>query len=165
MGQIFKDKQLNEFGCWALAYIPYGGADFGEIATVAGEATTNLGDLDEGVLTKISAMIAAHPRLTWSVTRRGYWVQGVRTLREFLKSVDTFTLDGGINLVRCPTLLTMAEDDSLSESAPELYEALRCPKTLIQFTAAEGAGDHCEMQNRSLLNRRVLDWLDITLKG
>ena len=37
MGQIFKDKQLNEFGCWALAYIPYGGADFGEIAAVADE--------------------------------------------------------------------------------------------------------------------------------
>jgi pimeloyl-ACP methyl ester carboxylesterase len=128
-------------------------------------ATTNLGDLDEGVLTKISAMIGAHPRLTWSVTRRGYWVQGVSTLRNFLKSVDAFTLDGLIDLVRCPTLLTMAEDDSLSESAPEVYERLRCPKTLIRFTAAEGAGDHCEMQNRSLLNRRVLDWLDVTFKG
>jgi hypothetical protein len=37
MGQIFKDEQLNEFGSWALAYIPYGGADFGEIAAVADE--------------------------------------------------------------------------------------------------------------------------------
>src|SRR5271163_1209603 len=37
MGQIFKDEQLDEFGCWALAYIPYGGADFGEIAAVADE--------------------------------------------------------------------------------------------------------------------------------
>ena len=37
MGQIFKDEQLNEFGCWALAYIPYGGADFGQIAAVAKE--------------------------------------------------------------------------------------------------------------------------------
>ncbi len=37
MGLIFKDEQLNEFGCWALAYIPYGGADFGEIVAVAGE--------------------------------------------------------------------------------------------------------------------------------
>ena len=67
--------------------------------------------------------------------------------------------------MRCPTLLTMAEHDSLSESAPEVYQALRCPKALIRFTAAEGAGDHCEMQNRSLLNRRVLDWLDITLQS
>jgi hypothetical protein len=28
---------------------------------------------------------------------------------------------------------------------------------------AEGAGDHCEMRNRSLLNGRVLDWLDETI--
>ena len=26
--------------------------------------------------------------------------------------------------------------------------------------AAEGAGEHCEIMNRSLLNRRVFDWLD-----
>jgi len=31
---------------------------------------------------------------------------------------------------------------------------------LMHFTAAEGADGHCEMGNRSLLNRRVLDWLD-----
>ena len=30
----------------------------------------------------------------------------------------------------------------------------------MRFTAAEGADGHCEMTNRSLLNRRVLDWLD-----
>jgi hypothetical protein len=30
----------------------------------------------------------------------------------------------------------------------------------MRFTAAEGADGHCEMANRSLLNRRVLDWLD-----
>ena len=65
--------------------------------------------------------------------------------------------------IQCPTLLTMAEKDALSQSAPEVYEALRCPKELIRFTAIEGAGSHCEMQNRSLLNRRVLDWLDTTL--
>ena len=35
--------------------------------------------------------------------------------------------------------------------------------TIMEFTAAEGAGDHCEMKNRSLVNNRVLDWLDATL--
>jgi hypothetical protein len=105
-----------------------------------------------------------------AATRRGYHclifdgpgqgemliLQGVR-LRPDWETV--------IGSVRCPTLLTMAEHDSLSESAPEVYQALRCPKTLIRFTAAEGAGDHCEMRNRSLLNRRVLVWLDVTLQS
>jgi hypothetical protein len=31
------------------------------------------------------------------------------------------------------------------------------------FTDAEGAGMHCEVLNRSLANRRILDWLDDTL--
>ena len=35
MGLLFKDDLLDEFGLWPIAYIPYGGADFGEIAAVA----------------------------------------------------------------------------------------------------------------------------------
>lgn len=69
-------------------------------------------------------------------------------------------MDGRAEKIQCPTLLTMAENDSLGASAPLFMEALHCPKELLRFSAAEGAGDHCEMQNRSLLNRRVLDWLD-----
>ena len=64
----------------------------------------------------------------------------------------------------CPTLLTSAENDPLAAGAQAFFDALRCPKDLIRFTAAEGAGDHCEMGNRSLLNRRVLDWLDTVLE-
>ena len=35
MGLLYKDELLDAFGAWALAYIPYGGPDFGEIAAVA----------------------------------------------------------------------------------------------------------------------------------
>lgn len=126
-------------------------------------AANDLGSLEEDTLRQIESAISRNPRLTWSILRRGFWVQGVRTLRDFLKSAETYSLAGRTELVRCPTLLTMGERDPLSESAPEVFEALNCPKTLIRFTTAEGAGDHCEMQNRSLLNRRVLDWLDVTM--
>ena len=34
MGLIFKDQLHDEFGTLPLAYIPYGGADFGEVAAV-----------------------------------------------------------------------------------------------------------------------------------
>jgi hypothetical protein len=56
--------------------------------------------------------------------------------------------------------MTLAENDPLASGTQSFFDALRCPKHLLRFTAAEGAGDHCEMMNRSLLNRRVLDWLD-----
>jgi hypothetical protein len=43
-------------------------------------------------------------------------------------------------------------------------DSIRYPKYMIHFPVVEGAGDHCEMGNRSLLNRRVLDWLSDTLQ-
>ncbi|MDM0108559.1 hypothetical protein QTH97_26675 [Variovorax sp. J22R24] len=82
------------------------------------------------------------------------------SLREYLAEVERYTLDGRLESIRCPTLVTVAEGDMLAHSAPALFEALSCPKQLLHFSAAEGAGGHCEMGNRSLRNQRVLDWLD-----
>jgi hypothetical protein len=73
-------------------------------------------------------------------------------------------MDDRAELIRCPTLLTAADTDPLAVGAQAFFDALRCPRDLIRFTAAEGASDHCEMNNRSLLNRRVFDWLDTVLK-
>ena len=42
------------------------------------------------------------------------------------------------------------------------YSDARRPDS-VEFTDAEGAGMHCEMMNRSMANRRILDWLDDTL--
>jgi hypothetical protein len=44
-----------------------------------------------------------------------------------------------------------------------LYEALHCPKTLLTFTAAEGAGEHCHVGALTLFHQRMFDWLDDTL--
>jgi hypothetical protein len=35
MGLLFQDNLFDQFGGWPIAYIPYGGADFGEIVAVA----------------------------------------------------------------------------------------------------------------------------------
>jgi hypothetical protein len=93
------------------------------------------------------------------VVQRGFWVHGVQNLRDYLREAERFTMEGRAERIQCPTLLTMAENDSLGAFAPSFLDALRCPKTLLRFSDAEGAGDHCEMRNRSVLNRRVLDWL------
>jgi hypothetical protein len=51
----------------------------------------------------------------------------------------------------------------LAQSAQDVYPALTCPKTLVRFTAAEGAGDHCAILARTLLLQRMFDWLDDTV--
>ena len=65
--------------------------------------------------------------------------------------------------ITTPMLVTAAESDPVAAEAKALYDALPGPKTLLEFTDAEGAGMHCEMMNRSMANRRILDWLDDTL--
>jgi alpha-beta hydrolase superfamily lysophospholipase len=104
-------------------------------------------------------------KMKWTIVQRGFWVLGVDTLSQFIAAAETYTLEGRLGGVGCPTLLTAAENDPLAHSVEAVMEGLACPKTLLRFTAAEGAGEHCEMMNRSLLNRRVLDWLDERLGG
>jgi glycine/D-amino acid oxidase-like deaminating enzyme len=71
----------------------------------------------------------------------------------------------GVDRNECPTLLCDAQDDPLSSRATAVYDGLLAPKTLLQFTSADGAGDHCEMRNRALLNLRAFSWLDETLSA
>jgi hypothetical protein len=96
----------------------------------------------------------------WKVVQRAFWVHGADNLRAYLASAELFTIQGHVERIRCPTSITVAENDALSKGAGALIDALHCPKTLMHFTAEKRANGHCEMQNRSLLNRRVLDWLD-----
>jgi alpha-beta hydrolase superfamily lysophospholipase len=127
---------------------------------IAPEAAANLGELEQSVIDRVDAFVRNNRELNWKVVRRGFWVHGVDNLRAYLASAELFTMKGRAELIQCPTLITQAESDPLSAGAPAFFEALRCPKTLMRFTEQEGAGGHCEMGNRSLLNRRVLDWFD-----
>ncbi|MBB3560320.1 alpha-beta hydrolase superfamily lysophospholipase [Rhizobium sp. BK512] len=127
---------------------------------VPAEAAADLGALGQKLLDTMDAFVRANPVLNWKVVQRGFWVHGVDNLRAFLASAELFTMRGHAERIQCPTLITHAENDGLAADAGFFFAALRCPKTLMRFTAAEGADGHCEMKNRSLLNRRVLDWLD-----
>lgn len=130
----------------------------------APDAVADLGGLDEQILAQFEHVIANDPGLKWKVHQRGFWTHGVDTLSAFLRSADQFTMDGRAGAIACPVLMTLAEHDGLSAGTQAFFDQLQSPtKTLLRFSAAEGAGMHCEMRNRSLLNRRVLDWLDQVL--
>lgn len=128
------------------------------------EQAARLHELPDALLARMEDSIAQSRKLRWSVLQRGFWVNGVTNLRDYLASVEGFTLAGRIDRIQCPTLFTLAENDPLAHGTQAFFEQLRCPKTLLRFSHAQGAADHCEMGNRSLLNRAVLDWLDETLR-
>lgn len=147
-------------GQWSLAasartFAARLGAD---LAAGAGLAT-----LDQGVIDTMDKIIQSNRDLRWKIVQRGFWANGATDLRDYLRLIKGFTLEGRIEQISCPVLLTQAENDGLAGDTQRVFDALRCPKQIVRFTAAEGAGDHCEMQNRSLLNRRVFDWLDTVM--
>ena len=135
-------------------------AAFRHMFNLPADAVRDLGALDPAILAQADSAIRANRDLNWKVVQRGFWVHGVASLRDYLASAELFTMNGRAEHIRCPTLITQAEHDPLAAGAAAFHDALRCPKTLLRFTAAEGAGMHCEMFNRSLLNARALDWLD-----
>ena len=127
---------------------------------VSPEAVTNLGAIDQSLLDQMWRFITNDRKLNWRIVKRGFWVNGVKDLRAFLASAELYTMSGRESLIRCPTLLTLAESDPLAAAAKTFYDSLDCEKIMLPFLADRGAGDHCEMMNRTLLNQRVLDWLD-----
>ena len=111
----------------------------------------------------ILKMLAARPTAGWAL-RRGMLVHGAAGPLAYLDSLREFTLGGHAERIICPTWVCNAEEDDISASAPELVNALRCPKAFVQFTTAEGAGDHCEQGARALYHARSFGWLDHLLQ-
>ena len=117
-------------------------------------------DVDEQHLQPAFAAIRRNPQLNWTFVQRGLWVHQVDTLMDYLRACASFRLSDRVGAIACPTLITMAENDPVAMNAKRLYDALDCPKAFVRFTAAEGAGDHCEGSARSVYFQRAYDWLD-----
>ena len=137
---VFADSLHDEFASWVLGFAPYGAGDVGEVELLA-----------------IQTKPAFHLQME---TFDKFAMLGDPPAERVQVRYEGTTLP-----IRCPTLITSAESDPASSNGRELYEALRCPKGFLSFLDADGAGMHCEMQNRSMASRQILDWLDDTLQA
>jgi pimeloyl-ACP methyl ester carboxylesterase len=112
---------------------------------------------------KLQEMMKGSPTATWALTH-GMFVTGTSTPRAYVAATLAYHLRDGIaEKISCPTLVLDAEEDMFFRGQPEeLYEHLTCPRTLMRFTAAEGAGAHCQVGAHRLAFARIYDWLDNT---
>lgn len=106
------------------------------------------------------ASIEASPATRWKVVQRAFMVHGITSLPAYVATARDYDAAGVIGQIRCPTFVACEEGDALAQSAPDVFAALTCPRTLQRFTVAEGAGDHCAMMARTLFLQRMFDWLD-----
>lgn len=123
-------------------------------------------ELDE-ILTRARK---ANPTARWAFDH-GRYVMGVPTDRAFVAAyLDYHLRDGVAERIACPVLVCDAPDDLFfagSEPAAsqprQLFAHLTGPKTLLEFTAAEGADAHCHVGAQRLAVGRYYDWLDTAL--
>jgi dienelactone hydrolase len=105
------------------------------------------------------------PTAAWEFTH-GMSVFGAATPRAGMAEILKYHLrDGVAEQISCPTLVLDAESDMFFAGQPQaLYDHLTCPKTMIRFTDAEGAGSHCQVGAHRMAFARIYDWLDDTFQ-
>jgi dienelactone hydrolase len=121
----------------------------------AGDRTTFNQIMDEGMREdhELAAQVAFRTR-----------PYGLPTLFDTIQAARQYTLDGVVQRIRCPMLITDPEGESFwPGQSQKLYDALPGPKVLVRFTEAEGADLHCEPKAPALRAQRIFDWLDATL--
>jgi alpha-beta hydrolase superfamily lysophospholipase len=87
---------------------------------------------------------------------------GVSTVGAYIREMTRYSLRGLAEKIECPTLVTTAggQDPMLRGQSKELYDSIKGPKDLIEFSAEEGAGDHCEGGAPSRFYHKVFDRLE-----
>ncbi|MCS0636025.1 alpha/beta fold hydrolase [Streptomyces sp. LP05-1] len=143
--------------------------DLGTIATASvpgdrAEAERRLrAEHDPELDAAMEAGMAADPMVRWAV-QHGMYVLGAATPRAFAAAyLDYHLRDGVAERIACPTLVCSGADDGFFRGQPELlYEHLTCPRTLLEFTAEQGADAHCQAGAQRLAYARIFDWLDDT---
>jgi alpha-beta hydrolase superfamily lysophospholipase len=147
--------------------IDIGGKVTGPMAALglSKEAIARLPQLSADDEKSIMDFFASDRGLHWKIIQRGFWTNGGGDLSGWLAEIMQWKLTPEeIAAISCPFLVTGAESDPVASEAKTLYDAIPSKqKTFMMFTDAEGAGMHCETINRSMANRRILDWLDDTL--
>lgn len=94
------------------------------------------------------------------------WILNAPTLDDALQKLEDFRLDGVVQKMRCPFLLTHgAEDRQVPvRDARALFNAVGSQdKTFKLFRVAEGGSQHCQRDNLSLGVTYISDWLQAKL--
>ncbi|WP_157264066.1 alpha/beta hydrolase family protein [Azohydromonas aeria] len=97
------------------------------------------------------------------------WVFGAKDMDEFLAKAEHMHLDGVLDRITVPFLVTHGENDRQIplKYAQRTFEQLtRCPKKdLFVFTEREGGVEHSSLDNPYNAGNRIADWLATQLGG
>jgi alpha-beta hydrolase superfamily lysophospholipase len=91
----------------------------------------------------------------------GLYTFGASTPSEWMKMLRSYNLREAAPLIEAETLVIDTEDDTMMPNqAKPLFDAIKAPKTFMEFSKAEGAQLHCQVGAQLRSAQRICDWLD-----
>jgi hypothetical protein len=97
------------------------------------------------------------------------WVFGAKDMGDFLEKASAMHLNGILDRVRVPFLVTHGENDrqiALKYAHDTFDQLINCPKKdLLIFTAREGGVEHSSLDNPLNAGNQIADWLAEQLGG
>jgi hypothetical protein len=80
---------------------------------------------------------------------------------ELYRAVQQYRLAAEVEQITTPMLVTdAAREQFWPGQSRQLFDRLPGPKHLVQFSAEEGAGRHCEPLGTAIRDARIFDWLE-----
>lgn len=91
------------------------------------------------------------------------WESGINSFLDLLNLTKQASLEGLEKNISCPTLALCGEDEGnsfLSQADRFINNISSKTKRLRVFTRKEGASSHCQIDNLTLAQNTIYDWLD-----
>jgi alpha-beta hydrolase superfamily lysophospholipase len=95
------------------------------------------------------------------------WTLQADSPSHLFRELKKYAMADSISRIECEMLVVSSTGDKVAGSyaqAKLFFEALRCPKTYLEFSEAEGAERHCQVGAPMIANERILNWLDERLQ-
>jgi len=110
---------------------------------------------------RIAQVSARNALVAWGF-KDSLWRHGVATPALLMAEVRKFTLKGLSEKITAKTLVIDGEGEEYGQ-ARELFDALKCPKDYLLFTAEEAAQLHVQTGSLAVQTHRVFNWLEDNL--
>jgi pimeloyl-ACP methyl ester carboxylesterase len=113
----------------------------------------------------VRALMARNTNVRWAV-EQGLWSFGATDILDYIDKTKLMTMEGISHLIRCPCLVLEAENDLFFRGQPKrIFDELQCPKTFYEFTAQDGAENHCQSGAVAFKDEVVFNWFDDALRA
>ena len=99
--------------------------------------------------------------MRWGM-RDTMWKHGCTTAAQLFLEMKKYTNRGFAQKITAKTLVVDGEAEEFGQ-AREMFDALRCPKDYLLFTAKETAQLHVQTGATAVQSQRIFDWLEDNL--